>query len=366
MKRAGKSNGSDDLKDTTHDQILGRILDMASESEKNWERLNVKTISLSTIHWNPGLLKAILFSSVLSLVVCGTLWAQETPLMPLTLDPVISPLPPGPRSIDERKGTWSIQWGYNRDAYTQSDINFRGPGYRFTLKDVVAKDKPENIGPVYLSPSEFDVPQFSFRYTRYITNHFTLSFGQDHMKYVLTRGQASNIYGYIDPLAIQRAHLQPSLESLPYLYLFPAQYKQYEGVHLGEPINITPDFLKFDHTDGLNYFQVDVGFIQQIWMSDSGEHGLSMLSSIGGGPIVCRSDVRLFGEGRNNVYHLSGYGVSAMVGLRFDFFRSFFVELSGKGGYADLSDILTNGRSKDRARQNFGFVEKAVFFGYTR
>lgn len=50
-----------------------------------------------------------------------------------------------PRRVDQRKGTWSFQWGYNRDSYTQSDISFHGPGYNFTLKDVVAKDKPENL-----------------------------------------------------------------------------------------------------------------------------------------------------------------------------------------------------------------------------
>ncbi|MCE9598889.1 MAG: hypothetical protein K8S54_13060 [Spirochaetia bacterium] len=297
----------------------------------------------------------------LCLAFCSGVFAEEKPTLPLVIkDSGI------PRNVDQRKGTWSFQWGYNREAFTQSDINFRGPGYRFTLKEVVAKDKPERVGGAYVDPSKFDIPQFSWRLTRFITDRFSISFGQDHMKYVVTRGQASNIYGYIDPLAIQRAHLRTSVESAPYLYVFPAQYKQYEGYHIGEPFNITPDFLKFDHTDGLNYLAVEAGFTEQIWMSDSGEQGLSFVSALGAGPIVCKSDVRLFGEGRNNAFHISGYGLSARVGLKFEFLRSFFFEATARQGYADLTSILTTGRSKDRASQNFGFLEKVIYFGYTR
>lgn len=270
------------------------------------------------------------------------------------------------RRVDQRKGKWTFQWGYNRSSYTQSDINFRGQGYRFTLKDVVAKDKPESFDPgVYLNPGLWEIPQYNFKFSYFLTDRLNISFGHDHMKYVMQRGQESNIYGYIDPLAIQRAHLRPTFDSAPYLYLFPNQYKQYEGYHGGEPIAISPDFLKFEHTDGLNYLYVDFGFNQPIWVSSNGENALSFVSAIGGGPIICRSDVRLFGEGRNNRFHLSGYGVSANAGLRLDLINSFFLEFSGKGGYIDLSDIYTTGRSTDRASQNFGFLEMIFSAGTT-
>ncbi|AAS71122.1 hypothetical protein [Leptospira interrogans] len=176
-----------------------------------------------------------------------------------------------PRRVDQRKGSWSFQWGYNRDSYTQSDISFHGPGYHFTLKDVVARDKPEKFNPsVYLNPSLWEIPQYNFRLTYYFSDKFFIAFGQDHMKYVMSRGQAANIYGYIDPLVIQKAHLATSPESSVYLYLFPDAYKKWEGYHNGETVNITPDFLKFEHTDGLNFLYLDVGMIQPIWVSSNG------------------------------------------------------------------------------------------------
>ncbi|WP_167731807.1 hypothetical protein [Leptospira stimsonii] len=283
-------------------------------------------------------------------------------------EPVPAPVDPkkveAERRVDQRKGTWSFQWGYNRDYYTQSDITFKGPGYNFTLKDVVAKDKPEKLDPsVYLNPSLWEIPQYNFRLTYYFADKFFVAFGQDHMKYVMSRGQAANINGYIDPLAIQRAHLGTASDMAVYLYLFPDAYKRLEGYHNGETINVTPDFLKFEHTDGLNFLYLDVGMVQPLWVSSNGENAFSFVSSVGGGPIIARSDVRLFGEGKNNHFHASGYGVSGYVAGRTDLYKSFFFEFGAKGGYIDLPNIFTTGRSKDRASQNFGFLEIMVFGG---
>ncbi|WP_425460386.1 hypothetical protein [Leptospira sarikeiensis] len=270
------------------------------------------------------------------------------------------------RRVDQRKGRWSFQWGYNRDSYTQSDINFKGPGYQFTLKDVVARDKPEKFSTdVYLNPSLWEIPQYNLKFTYYITDNLFIAFGQDHMKYVMSRGQAASISGYIDPLAIENGRLHTSFESAPYALLFPNNINQFAGYHGGETINITPDFLKFEHTDGLNYLFVDVGYVAPLWVSANGENAFSLVGSVGAGPVVCRSDVRLFGEGHNNRFHLSGYGVSGYSALRIDLFKSFFFEFGAKGGYIDLTSIYTNGKSKDRATQNFGFVEMIASAGIT-
>jgi len=269
------------------------------------------------------------------------------------------------RSVDKRSGSWTFQWGYNRDAYTQSDLNFRGPGYRFTMRDVVAKDKPEPLSSVYVNPNLFDIPQFNWKVSRYFTDHIRISFGHDHMKYVMTPNQQSSIYGYIDPLAIQKAHLQPARDQLPLIYLFPNGLQRQAGFHTGEAFAITPDFLKFEHTDGLNFLFADIGVTYPFWVSDDGESAISLDSSIGGGPVVCRSDIRVFGDGRNNRYNVCGYGVAAYVAVRLDIQKWLYIDLGAKAGYIDLPAILTTGRSKDKASQNFGFLEKLIYLGTT-
>ncbi|HYG49428.1 MAG TPA: hypothetical protein VD905_00930, partial [Flavobacteriales bacterium] len=41
-----------------------------------------------------------------------------------------------------KKGEFFFSWGYNRAAFTKSDIAFSGPGIDFTLSNVAAKDRP--------------------------------------------------------------------------------------------------------------------------------------------------------------------------------------------------------------------------------
>ena len=267
------------------------------------------------------------------------------------------------KSIEDRKGRWNFQWGYNRAYFTPSDINFRGTGYHYTLKSVDAKDKPESFNPeVYLDPAKLVIPQYNYKFTYYISDRFFISFGQDHMKYVVSQGQTVNYSGYIDPLAIRKSLLEPSPEALVFLYLFPEHVNELAGYHGGEQtIALTPDILKFEHTDGLNLLFVDFGWNTPLWTASDGKSGLSLVSSVGGGGVVCRSDVRVMGKGQNNNFHLSGYGVSAYVAPRYDFNRSYFIELGAKGGYIDLLDILTSGGSS-RASQNFGFME-LIFSG---
>ncbi|MBI3395275.1 MAG: hypothetical protein HY042_05535 [Spirochaetia bacterium] len=269
-------------------------------------------------------------------------------------------------NVERRAGHWSFQWGYNRDSYTQSDITFTGPGYKFTLKDVVAYDKPERVSGVYLDPSMFEVPQYNYRFTKNITDHVFFSIGHDHLKYVMRRGQESNIYGYIDPNVAQWHRLHTSAESAPYTILFPTGgYQRYDGFHNGEPIALTPDFLKYEHTDGFNFFYADVGVIHSLWTSPAGDSAVSILGSIGAGPAICRSDVRLFGEGHNNRFHFSGYAVATYVASRVDIAGKVFVELGAKSGYATLTDVITTGRTQERAKQNFGFLETIVSVGTT-
>jgi len=56
-----------------------------------------------------------------------------------------------------RKGSYFAFWGYNRSDYPTSDIHFTGPGYDFTLHDVVAADAPTPFDgfKTYFNPNLF-------------------------------------------------------------------------------------------------------------------------------------------------------------------------------------------------------------------
>jgi hypothetical protein len=79
--------------------------------------------------------------------------------------------------------------------------------------------------------------------------------------------------------------------------------------------------------------------------------------------MIPRSDVRLFGEGINNKFHLAGYGAGAQVGVFALFHDRFFLRAAVKGGYIELPSVLTTGSDTDRARQRFWFVQEYAVLG---
>ena len=93
-----------------------------------------------------------------------------------------------------QKGPFFAFWGYNRSAYLNSDIKFVGPGYDFTLENVVAKDAPTPLKEInkYINPALFSIPQFNFHVGYFIKDNLSVSIGWDHMKYVQLGSKALN------------------------------------------------------------------------------------------------------------------------------------------------------------------------------
>src|SRR5690606_40086143 len=50
------------------------------------------------------------------------------------------------------KGKIFFSWGGNREAFTKSDITFKGENYNFTLNDVKAHDRPKGWHIDYINP----------------------------------------------------------------------------------------------------------------------------------------------------------------------------------------------------------------------
>ena len=133
-----------------------------------------------------------------------------------------------------QKGKLYVYWGWNRGWYTTSDISFRGTDYDFNLNQVVAKDRqtPFSLN-AYLNPTLITIPQYNFRIGYFISKNYDISFGVDHMKYVQP-DQTVKISGYIS-----------STET------------EYDGEYENDDIIIEEGFLNFEHTDGLNFLNVE-------------------------------------------------------------------------------------------------------------
>jgi len=240
------------------------------------------------------------------------------------------------------KGPFFAYWGYNRAWYSWSDIHFDGDGYDFTLRHVRAYDRPMAFDAgVYFGPTTFWNPQYNYRLGWFVHDRWSISLGLDHMKYVVRQGQAVRMDGYVG----STRDLQHSVS---------------EG---SSDVTISDDFLMFEHTDGLNLLCIDADHWDPLWTSAKEKWRLRAYEGIHAGPVIPRSNVRLFGEGQNNRFNFAGYGVGAQIGLHFDFLKHFFIRNTLRAGLIDLPNVLTTGRDTDHCSHRFWFVQHNVVVG---
>jgi hypothetical protein len=241
------------------------------------------------------------------------------------------------------KGKVYIFWGGNRENYTDSDIHFKGDTYDFTLYDVAAVDKPKGWHIDYLSPSRMTIPQTNFRVGYFINDHYNISIGLDHMKYVMVQNQSARITGN-----------------------YPAIYDATVITNGFVDLSDT-GFLTFEHTDGLNYINSEISRVDDISkifkIKDTDKFQISLTEGAGGGILYPKTNVKLMGQDRHDDFNVAGYGVSAKVGLNLTFFKYFFIQAELKGGYINMPNIKTTFNNADSASQHFMFFERIIAFG---
>jgi hypothetical protein len=248
-----------------------------------------------------------------------------------------------------RKGNWFVHWGYNFSWYDTSDINFKGPGYDFTLKHVVAHDRPKKLSFEYLDPGLITTPQFNLRFGYFIKDNYSISLGWDHMKYVMDIPQTVNVDGYINATISN-----PAIPTLAYA-----------GVYNDKPLNVKGDMLGFEHTDGFNYVSTEVERYDDMWVARSQKTSLTFESGLGIGLMIPRTDVHLFGVGKNNFWNIAGYGISAKAGFKFYITKGLYLQNTSKIGFTSLSRIHTTGRNEyDSASQKIKYLENFTALGY--
>lgn len=241
------------------------------------------------------------------------------------------------------KGKFYVFWGGNRGYFTNSDIHFTGDDHNFTIYDVPAHDKPKGWHKDYVTPGRMTIPQTNFRLGYFISDHYNISFGIDHMKYVMYQDRAVDITGS---------------------YPNPGTY--FETLPNGQ-VNLTEQFLTFEHTDGLNYVNTEFSRVDDISslfrLPNTDKVQINITEGVGAGVLYPKSNVQMFGEDRHDEFHIAGFGLAAKAGLNVTFFKYFFIQAELKGGYINMNDIRTTGDSRDRASQDFWFMETVIAVG---
>ena len=247
-----------------------------------------------------------------------------------------------------KKGKFFISWGGNRESYTKSDIHFKGDNYDFTIHDATAKDKPKGWHIDYINPTRITIPQTNVKMGYYISDNYVISFGVDHMKYVMQRNESRRVEGYID---------LPTDEAGS---VYNVQYNN-------DLFIVSEDFLKFEHTNGLNYVYLefarvdDISSIFQIQNTDKLQ--INFTEGVGGGFLYPKTNTTLLQKDRYDEFHLAGYGMSVNAGINVTFFKHFFIETDLKGGYINMPDIRTTSNTAESASQHFFYLQRIINIG---
>jgi hypothetical protein len=244
------------------------------------------------------------------------------------------------------KGKIYAFWGWNRGWYTNSDIHFTGNNYDFTLNDVEAKDKPLPFNfNNYFGLTNISLPQTNLRIGYFITDKIDISFGDDHMKYVMVSVQETEISGNINDGTI------------------------YDGNYNNNDFIINKSFLKYEHTDGLNYLNFEITYNDDLAKTlkfnlNPNKIQLNTLFGFGVGALMPKSNVTLWNNNRNDDFHFAGYGFAGKAGLNVTFFNYFFLRSEYKVGFIDMPDVRTSPDVADKASQHFFFRQFNFCLGF--
>lgn len=247
------------------------------------------------------------------------------------------------------KGKFFVSWGGNRESYTKSDVTFTGKDYNFTIDNMAARDKPKGWHIDYINPMRMTIPQTNFRLGYFVSDHYSVTVGVDHMKYVMTQNQIANVTGSINlPIGDAGA--------------------MHNSIYNNTPVNFADEtFLIYEHTDGLNYVNTEISRHDDISslfkITNTDKIQVNLTEGVGVGVLYPKTNTTLLGKNRHDDFHVSGYGTSVKAGLNITFFKHFYIQGELKGGYINMQDIRTTQSNDDKASQDFFFFQRIIAFG---
>ena len=243
----------------------------------------------------------------------------------------------------QAKRAMFFYWGYNRSFYTDSKISFFGPGYDFSLAGVQATDRPSPDFITYVDPSTLTVPQFNARIGFNFKKKWALSFGYDHMKYVIVHGPTYLLSGRINPL------IDP--------------ISNWSGDYNAEPVTTDESILHYENTNGMNYIRAEISHIDKL-VRASNAFAIYSVSGLGAGLVLNYNDFTFAGEKSMTTLSMSGVGASAHLGIRFEFFKHFFLQANNSVGFLYQHRVKTRGNDPYAyARQSLGYFQSDIVLG---
>lgn len=239
------------------------------------------------------------------------------------------------------KGKLFANWGWNRDAFTKSDLKLKGADYDLLIKKIKANDRFTPISYInYLKLNNVTIPQTNVRLGYFITHNTAIVLGLDHMKYVMDQDQIATVVGQI---------------TRPGIY-----QKSYN-----EPTKLTQDFLLYEHTDGLNYVHIGIEKYKNQYYNPKRTIIIDYIYGANIGVLLPKTNVQFLNYERTDRYHLSGYGIQLRNALQLLFVKHIILRMEADIGYINMPNIILHKTGiPGKGKQNFGYAQLNWQIGY--
>jgi hypothetical protein len=230
-----------------------------------------------------------------------------------------------------------LQWGYNTEWYTKSNIHFRdivdGVNHDFTIYKALASDR-NDLDAIAKKPVQVTVPQYNYRIGFYLNNNHTkaIELNFDHTKYIMAYNQRLHAKGTIG------------------------------NNYFDKDTTFSPSELSFEHTNGANFYHINYVRQYSLRKNKYVRPQFTGLWKAGAGFLIPKTDITLSGKRVDNKFHLAGYCIGAEGGLRWYFSKKIFLEGTAKTGFVNYTNALAAGGG--RVNHNFGYFELIGTIGY--
>lgn len=238
------------------------------------------------------------------------------------------------------KGTLFGYVGYNRSAYSASDVQFSSTNYDFTVGGMKFSDNKEEVamGQYFNSSS----PQFNFHLGFFVANKWAITLGMDRLNYFSRANQTVTLDGAFSPDA----------------------HSDFSGPYQNEEVVLNRNQMNIQQIGGVNYVRAGILRVDQFYKSRKAEFAVNSIVGVGIGALFSGIDYTFDNYTVQNVTSLSGFGISGHLGLRFDFFQHLFLQTSLSGGLFNQGNILLSTDAESTASHKMGYISPEVSLGF--
>lgn len=237
------------------------------------------------------------------------------------------------------QGALFAQVGINRSFYSTSNVEINSNNYNFTLENTAIKD--HNLEEEKSSLFSSDSPQISIKLGYFIKPKWALTLSFDQYNTFFQNNQNVNLNGTFAP----------------------GSHSVYSG-SVNEEILLTQNQFNIAQSKGINYFALGVQRNDILVKTRRAKFALHALYGAKVGALFTTVDYTYEDFTTENISSLSGFGASAEIGFRLEFFQHVYLQVGLNGGILNQSKILLADDESRTAKQVLGFISPHFSLGF--